>query len=85
MSDGATLVMISCRADLHFAVTEPAWRFGLTPRETEVLTLLTSGLATRVISAKLGVTLNAARRHREHVLSKLGMHSRTAALAMLDG
>ena len=62
-----------------------ATRYGLTRRETDVLQLLCTGASTRQIATKLQISLNTARRHVEHVLSKLGVHSRTAAIAMLDG
>lgn len=79
------MVIVTRRADGLFAVEDLARRFGLTTREMEALTLFRCGLSTRAIAAQLGVSLNTARRHCEHVLSKLGVHSRAAAIAMLDG
>lgn len=81
----AAMVIVTRRADGLFAVEDLARRFGLTTREMEALTLFRCGLSTRAIAAQLGVSLNTARRHCEHVLSKLGVHSRAAAIAMLDG
>ena len=58
-------------------------RFGLTPRETEVSQLLARGSSTADLACALGISIHTARRHAEHLLRKLGVHSRGAAVAML--
>ncbi len=53
----------------------------LTRREAEVLQLLASGLATPRIAEILGVSRTTVRNHIEHLLAKLGVHSKLEALA----
>jgi PAS domain S-box-containing protein len=52
----------------------------LTPRETEVLQHLSAGLNNRQIAEALGTSTTTVRNHVEHVLSKLGVHSRLEAV-----
>lgn len=49
---------------------------GLTPREAEVLTVLTCGLSDAGVATELGVSLETARKHRQAVLRKCGCTSR---------
>ncbi len=51
----------------------------LTPRELEVLGLLTSGASNQQISRSLAVTLGTVATHVEHVMRKLDAPSRTLA------
>lgn len=55
----------------------------LTPREREVMRYVAEGLTNHEIAAALVVELGTVRKHLEHVYEKLGVHSRTAALAQL--
>lgn len=48
----------------------------LTKREKQVLQLLAQGKTSREIATYLGVSLKTALTHREHVMGKLGLHSR---------
>lgn len=57
---------------------EPA-RPCLTPREWEVLRLLTQGLCDKEIAAILRISPQTATKHVGNLLPKLGTHSRTAA------
>lgn len=50
---------------------------GLTEREIEVLGLLADGLMNKEIGRKLGISPRTVSRHRENMMSKLGLHSRT--------
>jgi DNA-binding CsgD family transcriptional regulator len=54
----------------------------LTPRETEVLTLLHKGMTVAEMAAKLSVSPSTIRNHTQHVLSKLHVHSRFEAVAI---
>jgi DNA-binding NarL/FixJ family response regulator len=54
----------------------------LTPRELEILTLLTDGLAQREIAHRLGITSNTVATHIERILRKLGVRSRAQAVAL---
>jgi DNA-binding NarL/FixJ family response regulator len=51
----------------------------LTSRELEVLRLLGAGETNKSIAAALGITERTARTHVSHILSKLGLRSRTQA------
>jgi predicted ATPase/DNA-binding CsgD family transcriptional regulator len=48
----------------------------LTPREDEVATLLAQGLSNKDIALQLHVSVGTVRSHVDHILGKLGMHSR---------
>jgi len=56
-----------------------AERSGLTRREVEVLRLLTEGQSNRAIAAELSVSERTVEHHVLHILTKLGLDSRTAA------
>jgi non-specific serine/threonine protein kinase len=48
----------------------------LTPRENEVAVLLAHGLSNKQIASELAVSLGTVRSHVDHILTKLGLHSR---------
>jgi len=52
----------------------------LTPRQEQVLWLLSEGLDTEAISKRLGVTSETARNHVRGLLARLGAHSRLEAV-----
>lgn len=49
----------------------------LTPREQEVLTLLADGNSNAEIAEKLSISPKTVSRHRENIMHKLNLHSRT--------
>jgi len=51
----------------------------LTPREAEVLRLITEGRTNREIAARLIVAVGTVKIHVEHILAKLGVAGRTQA------
>jgi DNA-binding NarL/FixJ family response regulator len=53
----------------------------LTPREMEILQLVTEGLATKEIADRSGVSYTTICTHLGHIYEKLHVHSRTAAAA----
>jgi len=53
----------------------------LTPREVEVLDLLSQGLANRAIAERLGISENTVKFHVASVTGKLGASGRTDAVA----
>ncbi len=59
----------------------------LTPRELEVLTLLTRGTTSHDIADTLSISPNTVRTHVQGILAKLGVHSRleAAAFAIRNG
>ena len=68
------------------AVIKPAPLTGerarrLTPRETEVLQLICSGLSNREIAAKLELSVNTVAVHRANIMNALGVH-KTAELVV---
>ncbi len=52
---------------------------GLTRREAEVLALVMQGKASTEIGAVLGIRPRTVAKHREHISSKLGLQTRSAA------
>jgi DNA-binding CsgD family transcriptional regulator len=57
----------------------------LTPRELEILAYIRGGRSTRDIATVLWVSPSTVRKHLENVYAKLGVHSRTEALAQVYG
>jgi DNA-binding NarL/FixJ family response regulator len=55
----------------------------LTPREREVLDCLADGLGRPEVAARLHVSTNTVRTHVQSILSKLGVNSSVAAVALL--
>lgn len=54
---------------------------GLSPRELQVLRLLSSGRSTPEIAAELVISRKTVSSHVQHVLAKLSVHSRAQAVA----
>jgi two-component system, NarL family, nitrate/nitrite response regulator NarL len=63
---------------------DPLWvlKF-LTAREWEVLHCIMEGLSTEQMAEELGVHRSTARTHVQNLLSKLGVHSRLQAAALI--
>jgi DNA-binding NarL/FixJ family response regulator len=57
----------------------------MTDRELEVLELMTEGLRTSEIAARLSIAEVTVRRHVSSAVSKLGVADREAAIAVLTG
>jgi DNA-binding NarL/FixJ family response regulator len=55
---------------------------GLTRRELEILRLLACGMDHLEISRDLVITAKTVEKHIEHILLKLGVHSRAQAIAL---
>lgn len=53
--------------------------FGLTPRESEVLVLLTAGLSNKHIALRLGISEATVKAHLTSVFSAIGVADRTQA------
>jgi DNA-binding NarL/FixJ family response regulator len=60
---------------------ERSTRFGLTPRELDVLRLVSKGMSNRRLAAELFISANTAGVHVSRILTKLGVASRTEAAA----
>jgi DNA-binding NarL/FixJ family response regulator len=59
-------------------------RSPLTPREWEVLDLMTAGASTTEIARQLVVATETVRSHVRHILRKLHVHSRREAIAIAE-
>ena len=60
-------------------------RAPLTPREREILTWVAEGKANKEIASLLFVAPKTVSKHLEHIYEKLGVHTRTAAVARAFG
>lgn len=49
----------------------------LTDREKQVLRIVAEGKSNKEVAELLGISVKTAMSHREHVMEKLGLHSRT--------
>jgi DNA-binding NarL/FixJ family response regulator len=56
-------------------------RLRLTPRQSQVLSLIASGHSDKEIAARLGVSHRTVRTHLDRLLREHGLHSRTEAVA----
>lgn len=77
----ATEAAPSAPAPLPFRSCTAADISVLTRRETEALHCLTAGMTNEDIAKQLGVSPLTARNHVQHTLKKLGLHTRTQAVA----
>lgn len=57
-------------------------RGALTPRELEVLQLLSDGMATTDIATRLFVSVSTVRNHIQSILAKLDVHSKLEAVSV---
>jgi len=57
----------------------------LTAREQHILRLLLAGMSTRDMVEELGVSQSTVRTHVQNIFSKLGVHTRLQAVALLAG
>lgn len=57
-------------------------RPALTPRELDILTAMTDGLAAKAIAARLGVALKTVENHKIRIFEKLGVRSHAHAVTV---
>jgi DNA-binding CsgD family transcriptional regulator len=67
------------RVDALTRAGGPAESHGLTPRELQVLRLVTTGESNRQIAETLVISEHTVARHLQNIFAKLGVSSRTAA------
>ena len=77
----ARLRRLIARAAAAYAVAGRA-AFGLTRREREVLRLLAEGLDQDEVARALVISPRTVETHVQHILPKLGVHSRAQAVAI---
>jgi DNA-binding NarL/FixJ family response regulator len=56
-------------------------RKGLTPREVEIVRLISAGLANQAIAERLFISEHTVHRHVANILTKLDVSTRSAAVA----
>ena len=82
------IVMHPVEVNVVFPAAQPASRplaqlsESLTPRESEVLQMLASGLANKEIAARLAISEHTVKFHVASILGKLGAGSRTEAVSL---
>lgn len=59
-------------------------RFGLSPRQAEVASLLAERLTSKEIAARLGISRNTVRTHVEATMQRLGVHRRQEVRQVLE-
>jgi DNA-binding NarL/FixJ family response regulator len=80
--DGSVLT-VEAAGNFMLMLSEQAPDPGLTTREHEVLGLVAEGLTNAEIARRLWVAESTVAKHLEQAYAKLGVHSRTAAVARL--
>lgn len=72
------------RALMEEAAAEMKDAFGLSGRETDVLTLYALGMTQNKIAEELHVSVSTAHTHITHIYSKTGAHSRQELIDLID-
>jgi two-component system nitrate/nitrite response regulator NarL len=70
-------------ADLSRRAETPEDELPLTAREREIVRLIAEGLSNKQIAQRLGIHLATVKNHVQHILEKLGVHSRLEVMARL--
>jgi NarL family two-component system response regulator LiaR len=78
----ATLAPEATQAIIRKVTQPPPPGADLTAREREVLRLMVAGMSNLQIAARLTVTQSTAKSHVSNIISKLGVSSRTEAVAL---
>ena len=76
---GQSLVETAICLPFLILLLTAAAEFGLTPRELEVLTLLSGGRTNKEISSDLGISVKTTENHIARIFAKIGVGNRTEA------
>jgi DNA-binding NarL/FixJ family response regulator len=76
------LTQRSQRSQVDEALRWPGHDIGLTERESEILSLLSTGMTNREIGRKLYVSENTVKTHLRSLFSKLGVRNRAQAASL---
>jgi PAS domain S-box-containing protein len=77
----ATLRDVSAEVEGRELSRAPTWEANLTPRQLEIVRLLSAGASTDQIASELFLSRETVRNHIRRMLAALGVHSRLAAVA----
>jgi DNA-binding CsgD family transcriptional regulator len=66
------------------AVSQVANKYGLTPREQDILSLIAKGYNARRIETEALISQNTAKSHLYHIYTKLDVHSQQEIIEMID-
>jgi DNA-binding NarL/FixJ family response regulator len=80
--DRVVLTQRSQHAQIDEAVRWPGREAGLTERESEILSLLSSGMTNRELGGALYLSENTIKSHLRSLYAKLGIRSRAQAAAL---
>jgi DNA-binding NarL/FixJ family response regulator len=69
-------------ADVEARLAERAGNAHLTPREVQVVELISQGMRNKEIAAALGISFETAQVHVKNILAKLKVQDRTAAVSV---
>lgn len=67
-------------ADSHVRTHSPTKSYILSPRESEIITLMAEGLINKEIAARLGISEGTVKTHRKKIHEKLGATCRSQAI-----
>ena len=68
--------------DVEARLAERATNAHLTPREVQVIELISQGMRNKEIAAALGISFETAQVHVKNILGKLKVQDRTAAVSV---
>ena len=72
----SNVVQIIAELSATLADAQPVKSFGLTPRELEMVRLVTQGCSNREIATQLNISEETVKRHLSNVFDKVGMSNR---------
>jgi DNA-binding NarL/FixJ family response regulator len=72
----------SLAPDIEARLAERAGNAHLTPREVQVIELISQGMRNKEIAATLGISFETAQVHVKNILAKLKVQDRTAAVSV---